>query len=102
MKDEVYKNLSFYKKYHFRWYFFVNTYHSDKSSYIYDIDVKEMNQELKDKLEDYTKIAHIRFDYALTETINTAHGIASVDNAIYDMEKKHKVKSLTKPNDDQK
>jgi len=102
MKDEVYKNLSFYKKYHLRWYFFVNTYHSDRSSYIYDIDVKEMNQELKDKLEHYTKIVHERFDNAFTEIIDRAQVIASVDNVIYDMEQKYKVKSLTKLNDDQK
>lgn len=63
---------------------------------------EEMGKGLKEQLKIYAAGAHKRFDYALTETINTAHGIASVDNAIYDMEKKHKVKSLTKPNDDQK
>ena len=57
---------------------------------------------LKEQLKIYAEGAHIRFDYALTETINTAHGIASVDNAIYDMEQKCKTKSLIKPNDDQK
>ena len=61
-----------------------------------------MNQELKDKLGGYTKIAHERFDNVFTEIIDRAQVIASVYNAIYDMEQKYKVKSLTKPNDDQK
>ena len=63
---------------------------------------KEMNQELKDKLKDYAKIAHEQFDNAFTEIVNRMHNIALVDNAIYDMEQKCKTKSLTKPNDDQK
>ena len=63
---------------------------------------KEMNQELKDKLKDYAKIAHEQFNNAFTEIVNRTQAIASVDNAIYDMEQKCKVKSLTKPNDDQK
>lgn len=61
-----------------------------------------MNQGLKDKLEHYTKIVHERFDNVFTEIIDRAQVIASVYNAIYDMEQKYKVKSLTKPNDDQK
>lgn len=63
---------------------------------------EEMGKGLKEKLKFYAEEAHKRFDNALTRTINTTHGIASVDNAIYDMEQKCKVKSLTKPNDDQK
>lgn len=63
---------------------------------------EEMGKGLKEKLKFYAEEAHKRFDNALTKTINTAHGIASVDNAIYDMEQKCKTKSLTKPNDDQK
>lgn len=63
---------------------------------------EEMGKGLKEDLKFYAEKAHKEFENALTETINTAYGIASVDNAIYDMEKKHKVKSLTKPNDDQK
>lgn len=63
---------------------------------------KMMNQELKDKLKGYAKTAHEQFDNAFTEIIDRAQVIASVDNAIYDMEQKYKVKSLTKPNDDQK
>ena len=42
------------------------------------------------------------FDDALLENINITHNIALVDNAIYDIEKKYKTKTLTKPNDDQK
>lgn len=42
------------------------------------------------------------FDNAFTEIVNRTQAIALVDNAIYDMEKKYKTKSLTKPNDDQK
>ena len=42
------------------------------------------------------------FDNAFTEIVNRTQAIASVDNAMYDMEQKHKVKTLTKPNDDQK
>ena len=61
-----------------------------------------MGKGLKEKLKFCAEKAHKKFENALTRTINTTHGIASVDNAIYDMEKKHKVKSLTKPNDDQK
>ena len=61
-----------------------------------------MNQELKDKLKGYAKIAHEQFDNAFVDVINKTHNIASVDNAIYDMEQKCKTKSLTKPNDDQK
>ena len=61
-----------------------------------------MNQELKDKLKGYAKIAHEQFDNAFVDVINKIHNIASVDNAIYDMEQKRKVKTLTKPNDDQK
>lgn len=61
-----------------------------------------MNQELKDKLKGYAKTAHEQFDDAFTEIINKTQAIASVDNAMYDMEKKCKVKALTKPNDDQK
>ena len=60
------------------------------------------NRELKDKLKDYAKIAHEQFDNAFTEIVNRMHNIASVDNAMYDMEQKHKIKTLTKPNDDQK
>ena len=63
---------------------------------------KEMNQELKDKLKDYAKIAHDQFDNAFAEIVNRMRNIASVDNAIYDMEQKCKTKSLIKPNDDQK
>ncbi len=63
---------------------------------------KMMNQELKDKLKGYAKIAHEQFDNAFVDVINKTHNIASVDNAIYDMEQKRKVKTLTKPNDDQK
>lgn len=63
---------------------------------------KMMNQELKDKLKGYAKIAHEQFDNAFTEIIDRAQVIASVDNAMYDIEQKYKVKSLTKPNDDQK
>lgn len=63
---------------------------------------KMMNQELKDKLKGYAKTAHEQFDNAFTEIIDRAQVIASVDNAMYDMEQKHKVKTLTKPNDDQK
>lgn len=63
---------------------------------------KMMNQELKDKLKGYAKTAHEQFDDAFTEIINKTQAIASVDNAMYDMEKKCKVKALTKPNDDQK
>lgn len=63
---------------------------------------EEMGKGLKEKLKFCAEKAHKKFENALTRTINTTHGIASVDNAIYDMEKKHKVKSLTKPNDDQK
>lgn len=62
---------------------------------------KMMNQNLK-KLNDYAKIAHEQFDNAFTEIVNRTQAIASVDNAMYDMEQKHKVKTLTKPNDDQK
>ena len=61
-----------------------------------------MNQDLEDKLKNYVKIAHEKFDDAFNEIINKAYSIASVDNIIYDMEKKCKVKTLTKPNDDQK
>ena len=61
-----------------------------------------MNQNLKEKLKDYAKIAHEQFDNAFTEIVNRTQAIASVDNAMYDMEQKHKVKTLTKPNDDQK
>lgn len=42
------------------------------------------------------------FHNAFTEIVNRTQAIASVDNAMYDMEQKHKVKTLTKPNDDQK
>jgi len=63
---------------------------------------KMMNQELKDKLKGYAKTAHEQFDNAFTEIIDRAQVIASVDNAMYDIERKYKVKSLTKPNDDQK
>lgn len=63
---------------------------------------KMMNQNLKEKLKDYAKIAHEQFDNAFTEIVNRTQAIASVDNAMYDMEQKHKVKTLTKPNDDQK
>ena len=61
-----------------------------------------MNQNLKEKLKGYAKIAHEQFDNAFTEIVNRMHNIASVDNAIYDMEQKCKTKSLIKPNDDQK
>lgn len=61
-----------------------------------------MNQELKEKLKGYAKTAHEQFDNAFTEIIDRAQVIASVDNAMYDIEQKYKVKSLTKPNDDQK
>lgn len=61
-----------------------------------------MNQNLKEKLKGYAKIAHEQFDNAFTEIANRTQAIASVDNAMYDMEKKCKVKALTKPNDDQK
>jgi len=63
---------------------------------------KMMNQNLKEKLKDYAKIAHEQFDNAFTGIVNRTQAIASVDNAMYDMEQKHKVKTLTKPNDDQK
>ena len=63
---------------------------------------KEMNQDSKDKLKVYAESAHNQFDYDLSEIINKIHSIALVDNAMYDMEKKYKVKALTKPNDDQK
>ncbi len=63
---------------------------------------KEMNQDSKEKLKNCAKIAHKEFDDAFTEIINKTQAIASVDNAMYDMEKKCKVKALTKPNDDQK
>lgn len=63
---------------------------------------EEMGKGLKEDLKFYAEVAHKEFDNALTETINTAHCIASVDNAIYDMEQKCKTKSLIKPNDDQK
>lgn len=63
---------------------------------------KMMKQELKEKLKGYAKTAHKEFDDAFTEIINKTQAIASVDNAMYDMEKKCKVKALTKPNDDQK
>ncbi len=63
---------------------------------------KMMNQELKEKLKAYAKTAHEQFDNAFTEIIDRAQVIASVDNAMYDIEQKYKVKSLTKPNDDQK
>lgn len=63
---------------------------------------KEMNQDSKEKLKNYAKIAHEEFDDAFTEIINKTQAIASVDNAMYDMEKKCKVKALTKTNDDQK
>lgn len=63
---------------------------------------KMMNQNLKEKLKGYAKIAHEQFDNAFTEIANRTQAIASVDNAMYDMEQKHKVKTLTKPNDDQK
>lgn len=62
---------------------------------------KMMNQNLK-KLNDYAKIAHEQFDNAFTGIVNRTQAIASVDNVMYDMEQKHKVKTLTKPNDDQK
>lgn len=61
---------------------------------------KMMNQELKDKLKGYAKTAHEQFDNAFTEIIDRAQVIASVDNAMYDIEQKYKVKSLTKSNDD--
>ena len=61
-----------------------------------------MNQNLKEKLKGYAKIAHEQFDNAFTEIANRTQANASVDNAMYDMEQKHKVKTLTKPNDDQK
>ena len=61
-----------------------------------------MNNGLKEFLNDFAEEARMGFDVALSKTINTAHGIALVDNVIYDMEQKCKVKSLTKPNDDQK
>jgi len=64
--------------------------------------LKMMNQNLKEKLKGYAKIAHEQFDNAFTEIVNRTQAIASVDNAMYDMEQKHKVKTLTKPNDDQK
>jgi predicted alpha/beta-fold hydrolase len=64
--------------------------------------LKMMNQNLKEKLKGYAKIAHEQFDNAFTEIANRTQAIASVDNAMYDMEQKHKVKTLTKPNDDQK
>lgn len=64
--------------------------------------LKMMNQNLKEKLKGYAKIAHEKFDNAFTEIANRTQAIASVDNAMYDMEQKHKVKTLTKPNDDQK
>lgn len=64
--------------------------------------LKMMNQNLKEKLKDYAKIAHEQFDNAFTGIVNRTQAIASVDNAMYDMEQKHKVKTLTKPNDDQK
>lgn len=64
--------------------------------------LKMMNQNLKEKLKGYAKIAHEQFDNAFTEIANKTQAIASVDNAMYDMEQKHKVKTLTKPNDDQK
>lgn len=64
--------------------------------------LKMMNQNLKEKLKGYAKIAHEQFDNAFTEIVNRMHNIASVDNAIYDMEQKCKTKSLIKPNDDQK
>ena len=64
--------------------------------------LKMMNQNLKEKLKGYVKIAHEQFDNAFTEIANRTQAIASVDNAMYDMEQKHKVKTLTKPNDDQK
>jgi len=63
---------------------------------------KMMNQNLKEKLKDYAKIAHEQFDNAFTGIVNRTQAIASVDNAMYDMEQKHKVKTLTNPNDDQK
>ena len=63
---------------------------------------KKMNQMAKDKLKDYAKTAHEQFDNAFTEIIDRTQNIASVENAIYDMEKKCKVKTLTKTNDDQK
>lgn len=63
---------------------------------------EQMNQDLEDKLKNYVKIVHEKFDDAFNEIINKAYSIASVDNIIYDMEKKCKVKTLTKPNDDQK
>ena len=66
------------------------------------IFLKMMNQNLKEKLKGYAKIAHEQFDNAFTEIANRTQAIASVDNAMYDMEQKHKVKTLTKPNDDQK
>lgn len=64
--------------------------------------LKMMNHNLKEKLKGYAKIAHEQFDNAFTEIANRTQAIASVDNAMYDMEQKHKVKTLTKPNDDQK
>lgn len=39
---------------------------------------------------------------SFTEIVNRTQAIASVDNAMYDMEQKRKVKTLTKPNDEQK
>ena len=63
---------------------------------------KMMNQNIKEKLKDYAKMAHEQFDNAFTGIVNRTQAIASVDNAMYDMEQKHKVKTLTKPNDDQK
>ena len=63
---------------------------------------KEMSKGLKEQLKKYAEEAHKKFDDALLENINITHNIALVDNAIYDIEKKYKTKTLTKPNDDQK
>ena len=39
-----------------------------------------MNQNLKEKLKGYAKIAHEQFDNAFTEIVNRTQAIASVDN----------------------
>lgn len=72
---------------------------NDKFKKLYS---KFANQDFKNRLKDYVKKAHENFEADLSDIVDEAHSIALVDNAIYDMEKKCKVKTLTKPNDDQK
>lgn len=104
-KDALIKNIFFQEKFlkYKKVGLFINNLNyldvNDEFKLFYS---KMMNQELKDKLKGYAKIAHEQFDNAFVDVINKTHNIASVDNAIYDMEQKRKVKTLTKPNDDQK